>query len=224
MKSAQLDCSQVQAQLPLYAGGDLEAPWSEAVAGHLEQCAACVLELNGLRAALAPFDELRAVPVPTIDVWPGVRAALEREGHLGVSTSRVVTAAPRVAARAPYWRRAATSAAAAAAIVATVYVWWPEQRASSPAAGQDEGAHALALESSTSSATGVAVAQETNGVAPEPVESMPAGDEQLNLGRLRRAAPNEYMGLEAQLFAAPRFGESDAGASLASDRVQRGLR
>ena len=104
MKSVQLDCTQAQAQLPLYAGGDLESPWSEAVAGHLEHCTACGLELRALQAALTPFEHLREAPVSAIDVWPGVRAALESEGRLSSSTTTVRGTTPRVAPRSTLWR------------------------------------------------------------------------------------------------------------------------
>ncbi len=251
MKSVQLDCTQAQAQLPLYAGGDLESPWSEAVAGHLEHCTACGLELRALQAALTPFERLREAPVPAIDVWPGVRAALESEGRLSSSTTSVRGTTPRVAVRSTLWRRAA-SLTAAAAVVAAAYVAWPARQPSTvPDVGPDTGSRGVALNSASQPASEAgAIAREfapenarefapenarefapeiarefapENGTTVEPVAASESAAP-VGLGRLRRAAAGEYMGLEAQLFPAPRFGESSAGASLASDRLQRGLR
>jgi hypothetical protein len=247
MKSVQLDCTQAQAQLPLYAGGDLESPWSEAVAGHLEHCTACGLELRALQAALTPFEHLREAPVSAIDVWPGVRAALESEGRLSSSTTTVRGTTPRVAPRSTLWRRAA-SLTAAAAVVAAAYVAWPARQPSTvPDVGPDLGSRGVALNSAaqTASEAGAVATENAREFAPEiarefapeiarefapenetTVEPVAASESAapVGLGRLRRAAAGEYMGLEAQLFPAPRFGESSAGASLASDRLQRGLR
>jgi hypothetical protein len=133
-------CTEIQAQIPLYAGGDLESPLADGVEEHLRTCRACAEELGRLRRALEPLRELRRdLEPPSIDVWPGVRAALEGHGLLASERS-LERAAAEVRGEAPAeapadpvsrprpLRRTLVhrlgSLAAAAAIAAFAWIQW----------------------------------------------------------------------------------------------------
>ena len=97
-----MDCIEVEAHLPLFCGGDLEAPLAERVGAHLSDCEVCGARLEAaLRArsallglagtaglaprAFAPDtfgpDPLGVAPVAAeVDLWPGVRAGLVDAG------------------------------------------------------------------------------------------------------------------------------------------------
>ena len=74
-------CSDIQANLPLYVGEDLEAPILETVASHLEDCGTCRGIARGLEASRERIGGLSAVGGGP-DLWPGVRARLEADGLL----------------------------------------------------------------------------------------------------------------------------------------------
>ncbi len=90
-------CNDIQALLPLFVGGDLEAPQDARVRQHLGSrgagsgrgCSACLSALEGLestRRALLALPELS--PAPHLDLWPAIRAQMLFEGLLAVPRSQ----------------------------------------------------------------------------------------------------------------------------------------
>ncbi len=107
----------VRDRLDDYFDGALPAPEREAVADHLEACAECRGELEGMAALQA---ETRALPrgiAPPRDLWPGVAARLGGRG-----AAEPAGAAEKVAIEVDFRRavgmRRALLAAAAVALVA----------------------------------------------------------------------------------------------------------
>jgi mono/diheme cytochrome c family protein len=117
MKPISDDCPEIQAQLPLYVGGDLESTAAsdvsagdasaggvsagERVRRHLAVCVVCAGELASLKAALDAIGALRSEKLPEIDVWDGVRAELVSAGVIraepaSVSTSPVPSPVGRI--------------------------------------------------------------------------------------------------------------------------------
>jgi len=196
MKPDALECREVQAHLPLYTGGDLEAPWCDLVALHLERCSSCAAESERLRGALRNLAVLSPIDARPIDVWPSVRAQLQREGRLQPRTP----AAPRTL---PRWRQVAVRGALAAGVAALAWIAWDAAPPRSARSAEDAG---------SSVADGAAAAQ--------PVESL-AEAPQLQRG-LQRVAPGESrMGEWAVTFPSPSSGtEAVRGqGALASERV-----
>ncbi len=77
-----IHCSEVLADLPLYVGGDLEAPSRDALATHLEGCSPCrdaLADSSSARAALSEHFE-RTAATPSGSVWPELRERLCAEG------------------------------------------------------------------------------------------------------------------------------------------------
>jgi len=78
-------CSEIRSHLPLYVGGDLDAPVLSAVAEHLQGCDACREVLRGAESArnvmavtLGPPPGLK--DGQGLDLWPGLREQLRAEG------------------------------------------------------------------------------------------------------------------------------------------------
>jgi hypothetical protein len=113
-------CDDVRAQLPLYLGGDLEAPLAEQVRAHLEApddgCRGCARELAQLERVRARLLELpQRSPAPQVDVWPQVRQGLVASGLLGQAPrAERRGAVARPAGRLLTWPRLASAAAAVA--------------------------------------------------------------------------------------------------------------
>lgn len=110
MNAGSHSCSEMEHHLPLHAGGDLEPEVARAVTEHLAGCASCATRHA---AALASRDALRTGLArgigPAPDLWIGVRARLEREGH-------VAHRAPKRAAARTAWFGWSVAAAAAAVL------------------------------------------------------------------------------------------------------------
>ena len=111
MKQFDDNCAEIENSLPLFVGGDLEAPAMDEVARHLEQCPAC----HEREAAARSARELLLSALAMSErkgpaLWPGVRAGLVREGVLQPE-------APVAAVRGPRRLRLVPYAAAAAALV-----------------------------------------------------------------------------------------------------------
>jgi hypothetical protein len=140
-------CDDIRAQLPLYLGGDLEAPLAEQVRAHLEAgeggcpgCARALAEMEGVRAQLLELP--KRSPAPHVDVWPQVRLGLAAGGLLGgtPATSGLSSGTQGRSARTPAgrllrWRRVA-AAAAAVALVAVGVQLAREAGRSAPVTGQ----------------------------------------------------------------------------------------
>jgi len=106
-------CTETAERLDAFVEGGLEGPERERVASHLETCADCRAEVEGLTALLAAASELpREIRSPR-DLWAGIDARLE-----GETVSRRVIPALRVAGL-PRW---ALAAAALALVVVTAAV------------------------------------------------------------------------------------------------------
>ena len=101
-------CIEVENQLPLFVGGDLEDAAATEVALHLTACERCTereREARTARELLVSALQLSERKGP--DLWPGVRAGLVREGVL-TGEPRSLT---RSARRKPYLVYAAAAAA-----------------------------------------------------------------------------------------------------------------
>jgi hypothetical protein len=144
-------CDDVRAQLPLYLGGDLEAPLAEQVREHLEageggcpSCARSLAELVRVRGWLLELPQRS--PAPRVDVWPQVRQGLAAQGLLSsAAPGSAQTPATRPAGRLLRWRRVASAAAAVALVALGLQL---SRQTGGPAAdaGQDApGADAVAL-------------------------------------------------------------------------------
>lgn len=78
----EIHCSEVLADLPLFVGGDLEAPSRDGVAEHFEGCAPCrdaLTRASAARSALSEHME-RTAATPSDSVWPALRERLRVEG------------------------------------------------------------------------------------------------------------------------------------------------
>lgn len=130
-------CDDFRAQLPLFVGGDLEAPLAARLEEHLgrpqaphisssdparpsriEGCAACAQALEELRSARSHLLELpRLSPAPLVDLWRPIRTRLAAEGRIASGPSQVAPQPPpRFARRRPVLARLVSAAAAVALI------------------------------------------------------------------------------------------------------------
>lgn len=235
MKSEPIDCASVLEQLLERDEGAPASPErAAACAAHLERCGACREQAERLGLALAALRTRAADPVPSIDVWGGVRAALAAEGRLAEatasSTSVGTTKEPTPAAVRPVrrnpsiLRRAGAFAAAAAAVV----LFWTLRDSSSTPAGTDVPAAPVAAQTESRLATPqpalvASPAVETLGS----VRTLPlAGAPELQpiptsagtAGGLRRATGEE----RRRDFSVPfESATGSSGWSLASDRELR---
>ncbi len=105
-----MNCSEVQADLPLFVGRDLESVEIEAVKAHLAECESCRTELSAAEAARTALLTLHGAELddePTfewsgtqpvsdleIDLWPGIQSILSAEGLLE-ENRELETSAPR---------------------------------------------------------------------------------------------------------------------------------
>ena len=118
-----MDCTEAKAHLPLFVGGDLEAPHAAQVDAHVAVCQACEARLFAAREARGALLEWARVESDEsdVDLWPGVRAGLAREG--------LIDALPGAAESSPTLGRVLTFAryfgGAAAAAVLALMVWKP---------------------------------------------------------------------------------------------------
>lgn len=172
-----MNCSEVLAELPLFVGGDLEAPGRDDLARHLEGCGPC-------REALAAAAEARAVLVehlertasaPSASVWPALREELRAEGLVRpAGAAEPARAAGRLLRFVP-------AAAAAAAVLALALLRGGDAPGPAPAPVVHREA------APAPSSTGL------REVSPALAEARPAGG-------LREVAPSESLGGRAGLF------------------------
>lgn len=198
-------CNEILAHLPLFVGGDLEAPLAAGVRAHLggpqgdpgdgagvvgaRGCASCREALERLRRARGELLELHArSPAPAVDVWPGVRAVLAAEGRL----ARPALGEPAQAAvergtvvRMPRWmpRRAA----AAALLITCLGLAWA-LRAGGPGPRAPDAPAPIAEVGEPAGAATVRVADTTPGTVVDPRLVVPATN-----GGLRRLEPGEAL-------------------------------
>jgi len=126
MTARPMNCQEIESQLPLYVGEELDAPARDEVRAHLEGCAACSQQMEGLARARRLVQK-HAEPAAEVDLWPGIRAALVEEGRLSPAP---VTAD---AGRSWTWRLVPAAALAAAAAILIM------SRPEAPVPSLDEG-------------------------------------------------------------------------------------
>jgi hypothetical protein len=146
-------CDDFRAQLPLFVGGDLEAPLAAKLQEHLgrsgrgsssaEGCAGCSQVMASLEASRAELLDLpRRSPAPSVDLWDSIRATLAAEGRIASASRRAVhDDRPATIRRPPSWWRVASAAAATALLALGVQM---AVRGSSPSpgsSGDDPAAH-----------------------------------------------------------------------------------
>ncbi len=93
-------CTEAQAELPLFVGGDLDSEVSKRVERHIEHCADCRDGLAAARTAHRVLHEYLVSPIVELhqpEIWSGVRAGLLERGLI---RSPAGTSAPQ--ARASY--------------------------------------------------------------------------------------------------------------------------
>jgi hypothetical protein len=112
-------CEEARARLDEWADGTLSEVEHQAVAAHLETCAACAAEARGLEGLLAAAAELPREIRPPRDLWAGIDARLDApETEIPASTIAISTRR-RPSAGLPRW---ALVAAALALVVVTAAV------------------------------------------------------------------------------------------------------
>ena len=122
-----MDCTEVEAHLPLFVGGDLETPLAVKVEAHLQACQGCGGRLEAAGRARSALLELAArtraeARLEQVDLWPGVRALLAEEGLVGSPSAAAARSAARpVPGRVLSFARYLGGAAAAA--VLALLVW-----------------------------------------------------------------------------------------------------
>jgi len=181
----EMQCDDASSYLPLFVGGDLEAPLAESLSGHLVRCEPCSQRLEGLeRARGALISIRRAGPADgsRVDLWAGIRSQLASEGLLDSGAHPVL---PSVSSRATSGRfrhgiqRRLGGLAAAAAFVLLVWSPW---RDAPQVVGPD------------SAPTAPGVASLEPGVAPQntsAVTPLVEPEVQLISNGLRRVLPGE---------------------------------
>ena len=193
-------CDDFRAQLPLFVGGDLEAPLAAKLQEHLGRsgpsgsssrtagpssggCTGCAQVLASLEASRAELLDLpRCSPAPSVDLWGPIRATLAAEGRIASASRRAVhTTRPATVLRSTSWWRVASAAAAAALLALGVQVFVRGSSPSSGIAGDDPSAR-------TGSGS---VAEELTPVG-ESV-ALPGGGvlQPVGMGGLRRLEPGE---------------------------------
>lgn len=135
--TTEMQCDEARSHLPLFVGGDLEAPLAESLSGHLIRCEPCSHRLKGLeraRTALISTRRTELADGSPVDLWAGIRSQLAGEGLLdsGVATAHLTVSSPATsdvfrhrAQRRP--QRALGGLAAAAALVLMVWSPWNGQ-------------------------------------------------------------------------------------------------
>jgi hypothetical protein len=193
-----MDCTEVDAHLPLFVGGDLEAPLDALVAAHVAACGGCAGRLESLRAsrsALLALTELERRP-SDFDLWPAVRGRLLAEGLCGGAPEAPAPGprARRFAIRR-FWARALAGAAAAAVLAIAFGEAWKARPAAggvpvplhvavprNPAAfGAGSGTEGLVVPATTGALAGTAALEPAFAAGSVPD------------GRLRRAGPQDEL-------------------------------
>lgn len=181
----EMQCDEARSHLPLFVGGDLEAPLAESLSGHLSACEPCSHRLEALeraRGALISTRRTELADGSPVDLWAGIRSQLASEGLLdsGAATARLSVSSPATSAafrhgaqRRPH--RAFGGLAAAAALI--LMVW-------SPWNGQPERDGAALPETQSPGLSGERVATGTDVPVILPISSAPASG-------LRRVLPGE---------------------------------
>ena len=110
-----MSCSRWEADLALYAGGDLPAGRIARVEAHLEACGACRSLVEETCASRAMLTELRAEPIEDVMAAAVRRRVLAR------------VAAPEAAPARRYWKWAL-----AAALILAAFVGFPRRAPLTP--------------------------------------------------------------------------------------------
>jgi hypothetical protein len=178
-------CDDFRAQLPLFVGGDLEAPLAARLEEHLggpAGCAACagvLQELSAVRSRLLELPQLS--PAPAVELWAPIRVQLAAEGRIVPAAARRMPQPALAARRAPaLWRFA--SAAAAVALLALGASYFLQGPAEAPSTAPGGGVH------------GGSLAGEIDSQVPSVGESLALPNQlvqPVGIGGLRRLGPGE---------------------------------
>lgn len=207
-----MNCSDVQADLPLFVGRDLESVEIEAVKAHLTECEPCRLELKAAEAARGALLTLHGAELddePTfewggnqpvsdleIDLWPGIESVLAAEGLLVENAELERPAAKASGFRLLAGGRAASlgTVAAAAALVIAWFGFFANTELDEPAPAA------------------IAQVEEPVESPTEPVHSLQGVDlaAKSSTGGLRPIDHSEGLAQEARIFDlnTPTFGSS----------------
>jgi len=211
-----MDCTEIEAHLPLFIGGDLETPLAVKVEAHLNACKGCGARLEAAgraRSALLELADLARAEarLEHVDLWPGVRALLAEEGLVGSPAAAGARPAPgRVLSLARYF-----GGAAAAAALALLFwrPWVGEPTPGGPELAPRATASVPAPAELVHQVSGPGLAEAT------PLLTVPAGSR-----GLRRVGPgDELLRERARVFPEgptriyPSHARGQAGWSLASD-------
>jgi len=115
-----MKCEELRQQLDDYVDGALSEPLQREAEEHLEQCAACRTELEGLQALVSEAAGVRADRAPERDLWPEIAARLGSRGR--------VLAFPGPSSQRWPWRRLLASASVAATLLVALGVLWMHGR------------------------------------------------------------------------------------------------
>ncbi len=128
-------CTQVENDLALFVGGELEAATQASLARHLESCAGCGAKARAAREAHTALREGLCAANTAAggpDLWPALRAQLAREGRFSGASSETgaAPASPHFESIAALRTRRRSLGrsnwrfAAAAAVLVAALGWW----------------------------------------------------------------------------------------------------
>lgn len=224
MKSEPIDCARV---LEYLLERDDEVPASAELAtacsAHLDRCAACREQAERLGTALAALRERATDPVPSIDLWAGVRATLAAEERLAIPAAPVAPLRTGTVRRSPSLVRRASAFAAVAAALALVWFLGDAATPPQPKESSSPSAPVVARTDAALAPPQPALVANPAGGSPAAVRTLPlVGAPELlpapPSGGLRRATGEE----RRRDFSVPFESATEtSGWSLASDRELR---
>ncbi len=224
MKSETVDCARVLEHL---FERDNEVPASAELAAacsaHLDRCAACHEQAERLGAALTALRERATDPVPSIDLWAGVRATLAAEERLAIPVELALPLRTGTVRRSPSLVRRASAFAAVAAALALVWFLRDGATQPHPMESSSPSTPVVARTDAARATPQPALAATPAGESPAAARTLPrVGASELlpapPNGRLRRATGEE----RRRDFSVPFESTTEtSGWSLASDRELR---
>lgn len=225
-----MDCTEIEAHLALFIGGDLEAPLAALVGAHLGACLACeqrLLAAREARSALLGLAELEG-DAGAVDLWPALRASLVSEG-LCRPAAAATTALPPARGRLLGFSRAFAGMAAAAVVLLLWRPWVSETLDTNPSGGAAPLAGPIVDMGSQLDLAGLVIPAGGSDVASAEVPVVPTLLENAApySGGLRRAGPeDELLRNLARPFPGdaqriqPMHQHGQGGWSLASDELR----
>jgi hypothetical protein len=150
-----ITCGEVTRRLDDFIDEALPAAERDAVAGHIDSCAACRAELTAQRSLLAAAAALPREVAPDRDLWPAIAVRLRAQGGshavgrarpwilLPAAAAIIVTLGALVATRARWWPGSAENGQRGDLRAATSE--WPPGTLAQAEAEYERAAQALAL-------------------------------------------------------------------------------